>query len=113
MRIKRIVKFKEIGVRLVAFFFSIVQAYCAYLLHHDLVQFPMMQWIVSIFYIPLYALLLLVGVLLEALFGLHLLKGGVVFPYLSDILWMLGGALLIPLNIWLLRLLKRFAKGVS
>ncbi|MCR9366087.1 hypothetical protein [Vibrio antiquarius] len=92
------------GMILVAFIFSIVQASLAYFLHNDMISVEMFQWIVSVIYIPLYFVLLLIGGLLEVVFGLNLLKGGVVFPYLHDALWAVGGILLLPLNLWLLKL---------
>ncbi|EOK5711769.1 hypothetical protein ACWLZS_004556 [Vibrio parahaemolyticus] len=92
------------GMILLASIFSIVQAYLAFLLHNDLISIEILQWIVSVVYIPLYFVLLLIGGLLEVTFGLSLLKGGVVFPYLHDALWMFGGIILLPLNLWLLKL---------
>ncbi|OEE76955.1 hypothetical protein A1OQ_22155 [Enterovibrio norvegicus FF-162] len=99
---------KDRGIWLVAFLLSIVQAYCLYLLHNDLIQTAILKWVVSLLYIPLYVVLLLIGGLLEGFFGLHVLKGGVAFPYLNDVLWLFGIVILLPLNLWLLRLFVRF-----
>ena len=92
------------GMILVASIFSIVQAYLAYLLHNDLISMEIFQWIVSVVYVPLYFVLLLIGGLLEATVGLSLLKGGVAFPYLHDALWIVGSIILLPLNLWFLKL---------
>ena len=97
-------KMKNQGMTLVASIFSMVQAYLAYLLHNDLISIEIFQWIVSVIYIPLYFVLLLFGGLLEVSFGLSLLKGGSVFPYLHDALWIVGSIMLLPLNLWLLKL---------
>ena len=93
---------------LVASIFSIVQAYLACLLHNNLISIEILQWIVSVVYIPLYFVLLLIGGLLEAAFGVSLLKGGVIFPYLHDALWIVGSIILLPLNLWLLKLGNRW-----
>ncbi|HAS6168306.1 TPA: hypothetical protein I7158_22065 [Vibrio vulnificus] len=99
---------RDRGIFLVAFALSIVQAYCAYLLHNDLIQIEILQWIVSVVYIPLYFALLLIGGLLESIFGLPLLKGGVAFPYLSDVLWIVGVVILLPFNLWFFKLIQHF-----
>ncbi|WP_038882515.1 hypothetical protein [Vibrio jasicida] len=89
------------GMILVAFIASTVQASLAYLHHNDLISVEIFQWMVSVIYIPLYFVLLLIGGLLEVVFGLNLLKGGVAFPYLHGVLWAVGSLLLLPLNLWL------------
>ncbi len=96
------------GMILAAFIFSVAQAYLAYLLHNEMISIEIFQWIVSVVYIPLYFVLLLIGGLLEAVFGVSLLRGGVVFPYLHDSLWLIGSVILLPLNLWLLKLSIRF-----
>ncbi|PNM63760.1 hypothetical protein [Vibrio mimicus] len=93
---------------LVAFFLSIVQAYGSYLLHNDMMNIEILKWIISIVYIPLYLILLCVGGLLEVIFGWRVLKGGIVFPYLNDELWLVGILVLLPLNLLLLRLWGSF-----
>ncbi|MDN3617186.1 hypothetical protein ACFFUS_15610 [Vibrio gallaecicus] len=95
------------GMILVAFIASSVQASLAYSLHNDMISMEIFQWIVSVIYIPLYFVFLLIGGLLEVVFGLNLLKGGVALPYLHDALWAVGGVLLLPLNLWLLKLGSR------
>lgn len=96
------------GMWLVAFILSMVQAYSAYLLHNDLIKISIFQWVVSVIYIPLYIVLALIGGLLDAFFGLHVLKGGTVFPYLNDVLWIVGSVILFPLNLWFLKCFMRF-----
>ncbi|EMB48626.1 Uncharacterised protein [Vibrio mimicus] len=93
---------------LVAFFLAIVQTYGSYLLHNDMMNIEILKWIISIVYIPLYFILLCVGGLLEVMFGWRALKGGVVFPYLNDALWLVGILVLLPLNLTLLRLWGSF-----
>ncbi len=95
-------------IRLVALFLSIVQAYGSYLLHNDMINIEILKWIISIVYIPLYLILLCIGGLLELIFGWSLLKGGVIFPYLNDALWLVGLVVLLPLNLTLLRLWGSF-----
>ncbi len=82
---------------------SLVQAYASYLLHNDVIQFAPLQWFIALFYIPLYIVLLLIGGLLEGVFGLNVFRGGVIFPYLKDVLWLVGFAVLLPFNFLFVR----------
>ncbi|MFA0570899.1 hypothetical protein, partial [Vibrio gallaecicus] len=97
-------KMRNQGMILVAFIASSVQASLAYFIHNDMISVEIFQWIISVIYIPLYFVLLFIGGLLEVVFGLNLLNGGVALPYLHDALWAVGGILLLPLNLWLLKL---------
>lgn len=84
---------------------SLVQAYASYLLHNDVIQFAPLQLIIAIFYIPLYIVLLLIGGALESLFTISLLKGGVMLPYLRDVLWFVAVVILFPINFQIVKFL--------
>ncbi len=90
----------------IAAILSFAQAYSAYLLHNDQIKIEIIQWVVSIFYIPLYFLLLAISGMLEPLSGLSLIKGGVVFPYLHDVVWLFSLAILFPINLYLLKRIR-------
>lgn len=98
---------KVSGLVFIAIVLSIAQAYAAYLLHNDRVQMEVLQWLIAVFYLPLYFILLLIAVFIESIFGVHLFNGGVIFPYLDDVLWAAGAAMLYPLNLWFLKWIWR------
>ncbi|MFA0570554.1 hypothetical protein [Vibrio gallaecicus] len=103
---------KDWWLILAAFTLSIAQAYSSYLLHNDLIQQEIVQWFISVIYLPLYIILLFIGVFLEGVVGMHVLKGGGIFPYLNDGLWCVSIIILLPLNLWFCRLYARFRKRI-
>ncbi|MDD1796214.1 hypothetical protein LRP50_24125 [Enterovibrio sp. ZSDZ42] len=95
-------------MKLVAFFLSIIQVFLSFLLHNDLIEIEILQWLISIFYIPLYLVLLCFGGVFESLLGVGLLKSGMIFPYLENELWLAGVPIMYPVNFFLLKLAGRF-----
>ena len=96
-------KMKTSKIVIITTVLAVVQAYTSYLLHNDVIQFAPLQWIISLFYIPLYIILLFIGGVLESLFSVSLFRSGVIFPYLRDVLWLVGAVVLLPVNYLLVR----------
>ncbi|OEE61271.1 hypothetical protein A1OQ_22135 [Enterovibrio norvegicus FF-162] len=88
---------------------SSFQAYLSYLLHSDQIQVVALQWVISVFYMPLYTVLLILSGGIESISGWNIGPTGM--GYLQNEIWFLGAIILIPVNYilskWCYRLISR------
>ena len=104
---------KLTGTVIAAASLSAVQAYAAYLLHNDMITWAPLQWLIAVVYFPLYFILLMLSALIDSVFGVILYRTSVFLPYLDDVMWLFGAVILLPLNVWLVRLCMRHKQKVS
>lgn len=90
---------------------SFIQAYLSYLLHNDYINVLIIGWVIGVFAAPMYFILLCIGETLEAVFGLNYSKGGYIFPYLKDYMWIIGFFIMLPINFYIGKTLKYFLKS--
>ena len=82
---------------------STIQIYACYLLHNDAITNVVLQWLIAVIYLPLYFILLIIGVVIESVIGVSIFRSGAFIPYLKDGAWLMSLPILYPLNAWLLK----------